>query len=235
MRILIGCEQFGVVREAFRRRGHQAWSCDLQPARDNSPFHIQDDILKHIHDDWDLAIFHPDCTFLTCSAEWAYGDGPYHQKVKPETLVGAARRLARAAAVEFVKLLLTAPIPRIAVENPKGHLSRAVGKPQQIIHPWQFGDDASKETHLWLKGLLPLRPTKLIAPRMVNGKPRWANQTDSGQNKLTPGPDRAMQRAATYPGIAEAMAEQWAGDAWDFIPERDGQYEFQQEMMKGSA
>jgi len=211
MRVLIGCEQFGVVRDAMRRRGHHAWSCDLKPARDNSPFHIQDDVLNVLRDDWDLAIFHPDCTFLTNSAEWAYGDGPYHQRVKPETLVGAARRLARIAAVEFVRRLLDAPIPRIAVENPRGHLSTAVGKPQQTIQPWQFGDDASKATCLWLKGLLPLRETNIIHPRDVNGRPRWANQTDGGQNKLTPSDDRAMQRAATYPGIADAMADQWAG------------------------
>lgn len=209
MRVLIGCEQFGILREAMRKRGHHAWSCDLQPARDGSPFHIQADVLTVLDDGWDLAIFHPDCTYLTNSAEWAYGDGPYHQQVKPETLVGAARREARAEAVEFVKKLWRAPIRRKAIENPRGHLSRAIGRPAQTIQPNQFGDDASKATCLWLDGLMPLRPTRIIEPRWVDGRPRWANQTDSGQNKLTPCEDRAMQRAATYPGIADAMADQW--------------------------
>ena len=101
MRVLVGHEQFGHMREAFRSRGHDAWSCDLMPTRDNSPYHLQCDVLTVLHLGWDLAIFHPDCTYLTCSAEWAYGDGPYHQKVKPGTLVGAARREAREADEEW--------------------------------------------------------------------------------------------------------------------------------------
>jgi hypothetical protein len=212
MRVLIGCEQFGVLREAMRRRGHDAWSCDLKPARDGSPYHIQGDVLGVIEDGWDLAIFHPDCTYLTNSAAWAYGDGPYHQKVKPGTLVGANRRQARSAAIRFTLKLWHAPIPRVAIENPVGCLSSSsMGKPAQIIQPWQFGDDASKGTCLWLKGLLPLRETQVVPPRIVDGRPRWANQTDGGQNRLTPSDDRAMQRAATYLGIADAMADQWAG------------------------
>lgn len=207
--MLIGCEQFGHMRQAFRSRGHDAWSCDLEPARDNSPHHLQCDVLTVLNLGWDLAIFHPDCTYLTCSAEWAYGDGPYHQKVKPETLVGVARRRARTNAVDFVRALYAAPIPRIAIENPRGHLSSAWRKPDQTIQPHQFGDDASKATGLWLQNLPELVPTKQIAPRMVNCKPRWANQTDTGQNRLSPSPQRAMLRAATYPGIAAAMAEQW--------------------------
>jgi len=214
MRVLIGCEQFGHVRDAFRRRGHDAWSCDLEPDRTGSPFHLQADVLTVLDRGWDLAIFHPDCTYLTNSAAWAYGDGPYHQKVKPGTLVGANRRQARSAAIRFVLKLWHAPIPRIAIENPIGCLSSSsMGKPQQIIQPYWFGDDASKATCLWLNGLLPLRPTDPIEPRWVNEKPRWANQTDSGQNRLSPSPDRAMQRAATYPGTADAMAAQWGGTA----------------------
>jgi hypothetical protein len=111
--------------------------------------------------------------------------------------------------VAFVKVLQSAPIPRIAIENPRGHLSAAIGKPQQTVQPWQFGDDASKATCLWLKGLPSLIPSKPIAPRMIDGRPRWANQTDTGQNRLPPSAARAMLRAATYPGIASAMAEQW--------------------------
>lgn len=209
MRVLIGCERFGVLREAFRKRGHDAYSCDLVPAADGSRFHFCCDVRKMLKDGWDLAIFHPDCTFLTCSAEWAYGDGPYHQRVKPETLVGEARRKARRDAVAFVEELRAAPIPRIAIENPRGHLSSAIGKPQQTVQPFWFGDDASKATCLWLTNLPCLVATKPIAPRMVAGRPRWANQTDTGQNRLPPSPERAMLRAATYPGIANAMADQW--------------------------
>jgi hypothetical protein len=209
MRVLIGCERFGKVRDAFRAHGHDAWSCDLAPDTNGSPYHYNCDVRLVLDRGWDLAIFHPDCTFLTCSAEWAYGDGPYHQKVKPGTLVGAARRQARKEAVAFIESLRGAPIRRKAFENPRGHLSTAWRKPDQTIQPHQFGDDASKATCLWIENLPPLVPTKQIPPRMVNGRPRWANQTDTGQNRLPPSADRAMLRAATYPGIAEAMADQW--------------------------
>jgi hypothetical protein len=213
MRVLIGCERFGKVRDAFRRRGHDAWSCDLMdvhPEGEFSQYHLYGDVRCYLDWNWDLAIFHPDCTYLTCSAEWAYGDGPYHQKVKPGTLVGAARRLARMEAVAFIETLRGAPIRCKAFENPRGHLSTAWRKPDQTIQPHQFGDDASKATCLWLENLPPLVPTKQIPPRMVDGRPRWANQTDTGQNRLPPSGDRAMLRAATYPGIAEAMADQWS-------------------------
>jgi hypothetical protein len=133
---------------------------------------LQCDVLTILDRGWDLAIFHPDCTYLTNSAAWAYGDGPYHQKIKPETLVSAARRAARERAVAFVMALLAAPIGRIAIENPIGYLSTALRKPEQIIQPHWFGDDASKATCLWLKGLPPLVPTRPIAPRMVDGRPR---------------------------------------------------------------
>lgn len=217
MRVLIGCEQFGKMREAFRARGHDAWSCDLQPARDGSPFHFHGDVLAVLNKGWDLAIFHPDCTYLTCSAEWAYKDPDfdrypgvgYHQKLKPGTLFGAERRKARADAVAFVKRLRAAPIPRIAIENPIGHLSQHIGRADQTVQPHEFGDDASKATSFWLTNLPLLVATKHVAPRMVSGKPRWANQTDGGQNKLPPSADRAMLRAATYPGIAAACADQW--------------------------
>jgi hypothetical protein len=209
MKVLIGCEHTGSVRRAFAALGHDAWSCDLLPASDGSPHHLQCDVLTVLDHGWDLAIFHPDCTYLTVSAEWAYGPGPYHQKLKPETLVGETRTAARAAAVTFVRRLLEAPIPRIAVENPIGHLSTAIGKPQQIIQPHWFGDDASKATCLWLRNLPPLVPTLHVAPRMVADRPRWANQTDSGQNRLSPSDDRWALRAATYPGIAAAFASQW--------------------------
>lgn len=212
MKILIGCEHTGSVRRAFAAHGHDAWSCDLLPASDGGQ-HLQCDVLTILDRGWDLAVFHPDCTYLTNSAAWAYGDGPYHQKIKPETLVSAARRAARERAVAFVMALLAAPIGRIAIENPIGYLSTALRKPEQIIQPHWFGDDASKATCLWLKGLPPLVPTRPIAPRMVDGRPRWANQTDSGQNRLSPSDDRWALRAATYPGIASAMAAQWGSPA----------------------
>lgn len=222
MHVLIGMEQFGHTREAYRRRGHQAWSCDLMPARDGSPYHIQDDVRRHLRRapdgcPWDLAIFHPDCTYFTNSAAWAFRDPDfdrypgvgYHQKVKPGTLVGQARRDARERDAALVRELEAAPIPRKAFENPVGYMSTILGPSSQTIQPNQFGADASKATCLWLFELPLLIPTKIIPPRMVNGRPRWANQTDTGQNKLPPSDDRAMLRAATYPGISDAFAEQW--------------------------
>lgn len=209
MRVLVACEYSGRVREAFRKLGHDAWSCDLLPADDNSEFHYQGDVRDILADGWDLLIAHPDCTYLTCSAEWAYSDGPYHQKVKPETLVGSARREAREKALLFVDLLMNAPIKRKAIENPRGVISTRIRPASQYIQPHQYGHDASKITGLWLENLPPLVPTCHVQPRIVNGRPRWSNQTDSGQNKLTPGPDRWKERARTYEGWAEAMANQW--------------------------
>lgn len=211
MRVLIGCERFGRVRDAFLARGHDAWSCDIADAVPASNRHIKADVRNVLNDGWDFGIFHPDCTYLTCSAAWAYGDGPYHQRVKPGTLVGADRREARERAVEFVFTLRDSKIPRKVIENPRGYLSTVWRKPDQTIQPYQFGDDASKATCLWFVGdVPPLQPTQQCEPRWVNGRPRWANQTDSGQNRLSPSEDRAMQRAATYPGIAAAMADQWS-------------------------
>jgi len=214
MRVLVGCEHSGVVRRAFRDLGHDAWSCDLLPAADKDQHHLQTNVLHILDMDWDLAVFHPDCTYLTSSAEWAYGDGPYHQKVKPGTLVGAQRRLARSNAIGFVRCLLDAPIEKIAIENPIGVLSRAIRPPEQVIQPHWFGDDASKATCLWLKNLQPLLRTKRVMPRAVDGKiARWSNQTDAGQNRLSPSDDRWAKRAETYPGIAAAMADQWGNPA----------------------
>ena len=218
MRWLIGCESSGVMRRAFRALGHDAWSCDLLPAADGSPHHFQSDVLAVIDPKfrWDGAIFHPDCTYLTNSAAWAFSDPDYerypgigyHQRIKPETLVGEARRQARKDAVAFVKELWRAEIPKIAIENPIGYLSKVLGTPQ-IIQPNWFGDDASKATCLWLKNLEPLEKTNQVAPRIVNGKPRWANQTDTGQNRLSPSEDRWSKRSETYPGVAAACADQW--------------------------
>jgi hypothetical protein len=197
MRVLIGCESSGIVRDAFRALGHDAWSCDVLPSEDMR-FHLQCDVRQVLPQGWDLAIFHPPCTYL-CSS------GLHWNKRRPE------RAAQTEEALEFVRLLLDAPIPRIALENPIGCISSRIRKPDQIIQPHQFGEDASKATCLWLKGLPLLVPTQHVAPRMVNGKPRWSNQTDSGQNRLPPSEDRWQLRSETYAGIATAMAFQWGG------------------------
>lgn len=219
MKILIGCECSGVVRDAFIAAGHEAVSCDLQPSVRPGPHFQQDllELLRMTRGYWDMAIFHPPCDYLATCAAWAFCDPDftkypgvgYHQRVKPGTLTGLKRRIAREDAVAFVFALWNCGIPKIAIENPVGVLSKRLGRPTQIIQPHQFGDDASKATCLWLKGLPPLAPTLNIPPRMVNGLPRWANQTDSGQNKLSPSDDRASVRAVTYQGIADAMPPQW--------------------------
>lgn len=208
-RILIGYSCCPLTLEAFERAGCEAWTCDLLPSRGRPDRHLQCDIWEVAHDNWSAGIFHPMCTYLTISAAWAFGDGPYHQAVKPGTLVGESRRNARKQAIENFKRLDALPYPH-AIENPApSFVSKAHRPPDQTIQPHQFGDDASKRTGLWIKGLPRLRPTQWISGRIVDGKERWANQTDSGQNKLTPGPDRWLQRSATYPGIAAAMGAQW--------------------------
>lgn len=208
MRVLVACEFSGTVRDAFAALGHDAWSCDLLPS-ETPGNHIVGDVRDVLTQGWDLMIAHPPCTYLTVSAEWAYGDGPYHQQVKPQTLVGAARRKAREEAAEFFLALWNAPIERVAIENPIGCMSSRLRRPDQVIQPHQFGHDASKATCLWLRGLNKLTATAHVAPRMVNGRPRWSNQTDSGQNRLSPAADRWAMRSLTYPGIAAAMAQQW--------------------------
>lgn len=223
MRVLIGCECSGVVRRAFERLGHDAWSCDLLPAVDGGGKHLQCDVLTVLDREWDLGIFHPTCTFLTCSAEWAYKDPDfdrypgvgYHQKLKPGTLFGRARREAREQAIEFVFQLRDSGIPRLAIENPKGTLSSRWRRPNQMIQPYEYGEDASKGTCLWLEGLPMLKSTRRFNGRIVidpsTGKQveRWSNQTDSGQNKLGPSDDRWSVRSVTYEGIAAAMAIQF--------------------------
>ena len=222
MNILVGCEESQAVTIELRKQGHEAYSCDIKNCSGDHPeWHLQMDVFDAIAlKDWDMGIFFPDCTYLTCSAEWAYSDPNYdkypsvgyHQRIKPGTLVGKERRDARKKAVQFVKGLWNCGIDKISLENPVGVLSRWK-KPSQKIHPYQFGDDASKKTCLWLIGLPVLVPTTKLPGRIVehNGKmtERWGNQTDSGQNKLTPSDNRSELRSKTYPGIAKAMADQW--------------------------
>ncbi len=180
MKVLVACEYSGVVRDAFMRRGHDAMSCDLLPTESPGP-HYQGDVLDIIGDNWDLMIAHPPCTHLAVSgARW-------FKDKQPE----------QAAALEFVRQLLAAPIPRIALENPVSIISSRIRKPDQVIQPYQFGHRDTKKTCLWLKGLPPLMWTHLTDGR------------DDTIHKMPPGPDRWKNRSRTYAGIAEAMAGQW--------------------------
>ena len=207
MRVLVACEYSGRVRDAFIARGHEAISCDLLPT-DSAGEHYQGDVFDIINDGYDLMIAHPPCTYLTCSAEWAYKDNQT-KNIKPGTLIGEERRAAREEAIDFFMKLANAPIEKIAIENPVGVMSSRWRKPDQFIQPYEYGHDASKKTGLWLKGLPPLQPTKYIEPRYINGLPRWGNQTDSGQNREPPGKDRWKIRSTTWQGWADAMADQW--------------------------
>lgn len=195
MRVLVACEYSGRVRDAFINRGHDATSCDLLPTDAPGP-HYEGDVFDIIDEGWDLLLAFPPCTYL-CSS------GLHWNKRRPE------RAAKTEEALVFVQALLAAPVPRIARENPIGCISTRVRKPDQIVHPWMFGDDASKATCLWLKGLPLLTPTGSVAPRIVDGRKRGANQTDSGQNRLPPSEDRWKLRSLTYPGLAAAMSQQW--------------------------
>jgi len=196
MRVLVACEYSGVVRDAFRSLGHDAWSCDLLPTDVPGP-HYQGDVTKLLGEGWDLMVAHPPCTYLSVSGmHW--------------TKRGLRDPQLTEDALAFVQLLLDAPIERIALENPVSIISSRIRKPEQIVQPWQFGHDASKKTCLWLKNLPPLVPTRVVEPRVVGGKKRWGNQTDSGQNRLGPSQDRWKIRSQTYEGIARAMAQQWS-------------------------
>lgn len=222
MRALIGCESSAVIRDAFRGLGHDAYSCDLRECEGDPRWHFQCDVRLLLKPGmWDLFIVHPDCTFLTNSAAWAYGDGPYHQKIKPGTLVGAERRAQREESLAFVEEMLNAPVPHIALENPVGVISTRIRPASQYIQPFEYGEDASKKTGLWLKNLPLLEPTRYVEPRMVDGRPRWGNQTDSGQNRLSPGENRWVERSRTYQGWADAMAQQWG----DYVESKTGQME----------
>jgi hypothetical protein len=195
MRVLIACEYSGRVRDAFNAMGHDAMSCDLLPT-DTPGWHYQGDVRDVLYEGWDLMVCHPPCTYLSVSGmHW--------------TTRGLRDPQLTEDALDFVRLLLESPIEKIALENPISVISSRIRKPDQIVTPYQFGHDASKKTCLWLKNLPPLTPTKMVEPRMVNGKPRWGNQTDSGQNKLAPSDDRWKIRSETYEGIAHAMGLQW--------------------------
>lgn len=191
MRVIVGCEFSQVVTKAFRARGHEAYSCDLLPTEGNPEWHFQEDIFAVLsRNKFDLGIFHPVCRYLSVSGmHW--------------TTRGLRDPQLTEDALEFVRMLMDAPIPRICIENPVSIISTRIRTPDQIVQPWMFGHDASKKTCLWLKNLPKLTPTNIIT------KGRYANQTASGQNKLGPSPTRAHERSRTYSGLAEAMATQW--------------------------
>lgn len=195
MRVLVACECSGRVRDAFLARGHDAWSCDLKPSEVPGP-HIQDDALTVLGDGWDLMIAHPECKYLARSGLHWIGRIPGREAQSREALA-------------FVRRLMDAPILRIAIENPPGMIGTNIRPADQYINPYEFGHDARKPTGLWLKNLPRLTGTSFTPGRLVGGLYRWANQTDSGQDRTAPGPERSADRARTYQGIADAMAEQW--------------------------
>lgn len=208
MRVLVGCEESGVVRRAFRAQGHDAWSCDLLPSRDDSPFHIVGDVRDLLRGrysqaidgswtrlPWDLGVFHPPCTYLANSgARWLFE--------KPERWAQLDRSVA------FFLALLNAPIPRIAVENPMPHTwaTQRIGRRYDFkLHPWEHGDKQKKTTCFWLKNLPPLLPTVMVGP------PPEGEEAKAWEAvwREPPGPDQQRNRSTTFPGIAQAMADQW--------------------------
>jgi len=201
--ILIACEYSGVIRDAFRALGHDAMSCDILPTETEGP-HYEGDILDILYSrEWNLVIAHPPCTYLSASGlHWN------------NRIPGRAEKTEQA--LEFVKLLWEAPAKRMCLENPVGCINtRLPFMPEpQYVQPYEFGDNASKKTGLWLRELPKLVPTERILGRKVTYKgkevERWDNQTDSGQNRLGPSEARAKERSKTYPGLAKAIAEQWS-------------------------
>jgi len=180
MKVLVACEFSGIVRDAFRERGHDAWSCDLLPTEKPGP-HIQGDVLEILDKGWDLMIAHPPCTHLAVSGARWFKDKKYEQ----------------ANALGFVRLLMGAFIDKICIENPISVISTRIRKPDQIIQPWQFGHGETKAICLWLKGLPLLEPTDIVPGR------------EARIHKMSPSPDRWKNRSRFYHGIAQAMAEQW--------------------------
>lgn len=187
MRVLVACEYSGRVREAFRKRGHDAWSCDILESEDGSRYHMVMDALHvlrySVHEKFDLVICHPPCTHLAVS-------GARHF---PEKIADGRQQTA----LDFVRALMDAPCDKICLENPVSIISTRIRKPDQIIQPWQFGHGETKATCLWLKGLPKLVPTNIVEGR------------SDRIHKMPPGPNRWKERSRTYQGIADAMAQQW--------------------------
>jgi hypothetical protein len=216
MRVLIGCEESQTVCKAFRELGHEAYSCDIIPCSGGHPeWHYECDVFKIATEQykWDMAIFHPPCTYLTVTANKWLKDQPAR---KSGALVGQERRDARNEAIVFFMRLWELPIPMIAIENPIGCMSSVFRKPDQIIQPYQFGHAEKKATCLWLKNLPLLSPTNIVEPisYIAAGKKYSPTHYNSKRSLnrldcLPPGADRSKLRSTTYTGIARAMAEQW--------------------------
>jgi hypothetical protein len=185
MRVLIACEYSGRVRDAFRRYGHDAWSCDLLECEADPRWHLQQPVEEVLGNSWDLMVAHPPCTHLAVS-----GSRHFHRKQKEQ-----------AEALNFVRLLMAAPIERWCIENPVSVISSAITPPQQIIQPWQFGHGETKTTCLWLKNLPSLKPTQVVEGR------------EAKVHRMPPGPNRWKDRSRTYQGIADAMGLQWGTSA----------------------
>lgn len=185
MKVLVACEYSGRVREAFRKLGHDAWSCDLLPSDDNSPYHIQGDVLEQLDKGWDLMVAHPPCTHLAVS-----GARHFAEKIADGR---------QQEGIDFFMAMINAPIEKIAVENPICIMSTKYRKPDQIIQPWQFGHGETKATCLWLKNLPKLEPTNIVDGR------------ENRVWKMPPSKDRWKLRSETYQGIADAIAQQWGG------------------------
>lgn len=203
MNVLIGCEESGVVRDAFRKLGHNAWSCDILPCSGDPTYHLQMDVFDAIKlKQWDLAIFHPPCTYLTTTGnKW----------MKPEFQDRFPNRIQqRKDAIKFFIDLYNTDIPKIAVENPVGIMSSEWRKPDQYVHPYYFGDPHSKKTGLWLKNLPKLVPTNIVEPQFVIMStgvkdPLWHYETIG-----LPPDERSKARSKTFQGIADQMAAQWS-------------------------
>jgi site-specific DNA-cytosine methylase len=202
MKILIACEESQTVCKAFRKKGHEAYSCDIEPCSGGHPeWHIQGDVVPVIWNEWDMIIAFPPCTHLAVSGARYF---------KEKQADGRQQQ-----GIDFFMHIANAHCDKIAIENPVGIMSTKWRKPDQIIQPWMFGHPESKATCLWLKGLPKLKGTNILE------KPKkgyWENQTPSGQNKLGPSKNRAKIRSTTYPGVAQAMADQWSDGGIKTIP-----------------
>ena len=194
MKVLVACEYSGIVRDAFTAKGHDAWSCDILPTESEGN-HIQDDILKHLDNNWDLMIAHPPCTHLAVSGARWFSSGHKPISLQLESL-------------EFVKKLMNAPINKIAVENPVSVISTKIKKPTQIIQPFHYGHKVRKTTCLWLKNLPQLIPTNIVEPEMITKNGYTMSKFHYDTFRL-PSSIRGKVRSRFYEGIAEAMADQW--------------------------
>lgn len=212
MKVLVACEYSGVVRDAFINKGHEAVSCDLLPCESDLGKHYQGDVTDILYDGWDMMIAHPPCTYLSVSgARWYYHpedkELPYEER-RPHPLHPNRRKLQQEA-LDFVQLLLDAPIEKIAVENPVSVISTRIKKPTQIIQPYEYGHPTSKSTCLWLKNLEPLQPTDIVEPIWINVSDGKRMSKFHYDTYTLPKEERGKIRSATFPGIAKAMADQW--------------------------